>query len=258
MPLINANGTQLFYDLTGLETAQTVVFSNSIGATLEMWDDQARALATRFRVLRYDTRGHGRSPVLDQPATIDTLADDFAGLLDALGIVRAHVVGLSLGGMTAQALAVRRPDLVQSLVLMATAAYLPGNWDERAHAVRTYGMSAVAEAVIERWFTPAFRLDPRVEALRRRFLANDPAGYAICCGVIAEMDLRPSNAAIAARTLVIAGADDPATPPSMGEELRARISDAELVVLARASHMLAIEQAAVVNQHLLEFYATRS
>ncbi len=257
MPLINANGTQLFYDLTGLETAQTVVFSNSIGATLEMWDDQARALATRFRVLRYDTRGHGRSPVLDQPATIDTLADDFAGLLDALGIVRAHVVGLSLGGMTAQALAVRRPDLVQSLVLMATAAYLPGNWDERAHAVRTHGMSAVAEAVIERWFTPAFRLDPRVEALRRRFLANDPAGYAVCCGVIAEMDLRPSNAAIAARTLVIAGADDPATPPSMGEELRARIPDAELVVLARASHMLAIEQAAVVNQHLLEFYATR-
>ena len=257
MPLIEANGTTLFYELAGElaepEDAPVAVFSNSIGTTLEMWDDQARALAGRFRVLRYDTRGHGRSPVVDRPATIEALADDLAGLLDALGIGRAHVVGLSLGGMTAQALAVRRPALVDALVLMATAAHLPGNWEERAATVRAHGMGAIVDAVVGRWFTAAFRDDPRVAALRARFLANDPAGYAVCCGAIAGMDLRASNAAIAARTLIVAGADDPATPPAMSEEMRARIPGAELVVLPRAAHILAIEQAAAVNRHLLGF-----
>ena len=243
MPLIAANGTELFYDLGGAEGAPVVVFSNSIGTTLEMWDPQARALAGRYRVLRYDTRGHGRSPVKPGAIGVETLADDLAGLLDALGIGRAHVVGLSLGGMTAQALAVRRPALVHGLVLMATAAHLPGNWVERAAAVRAQGMGAIVDAVIGRWFTPGFRADPQVAALAARFVANPAEGYAICCGAIEAMDLRPGNAAIAAPTLIVAGAEDPATPPAMAEDIRSRVKQAELVVLPRAAHILNIERA---------------
>ena len=263
MPLLQANGAQLFYDQDGPWNlpgdspgdAPVVVFSNSIGTTLEMWDAQARALAGRYRVLRYDTRGHGRSPVAAGPASIETLADDLAGLLDSLGVARAHVVGLSLGGMTAQSLAVRRPELVASLVLMATSAHLPGNWKERAATVLDRGMGAVVEAAIPRWFTPAFieGSPGQVAKLREAFLKIDPRGYAACCHAIAAMDLREGNASIAAPTLILAGADDPATPVAMMEEIRATIPDAELVVLSRAAHILAVERAELVNRHLLAF-----
>ena len=145
MPLIRTNEVELFYDLTGPENAPVVAFSNSIGTTLEMWDRQVPALSDRYRCLRYDTRGHGRSQVLDQPVTIGDLADDLAGLLDALGVEKAHIVGLSLGGMTAQAFGARYPERAQSLVLMATSAYLPHGWDERAATVRAQGMGGDRE-----------------------------------------------------------------------------------------------------------------
>ena len=182
MPLIRANGVELFYDLTGPEGVPVVAFSTSVGATLEMWDAQAQALSDRYRCLRYDTRGHGRSQVLDQPITIEDLADDLAGLLDALGIEQAHIVGLSLGGMTAQSLGVRHPGRALSLTLMATSAYLPHGWDERAATVRAKGMGAIADAVLARWFTPEFAAaHPEVVApMRERFLALDPRGYAVC------------------------------------------------------------------------------
>jgi len=253
MPLIAANDTQLFYDFAGPEGAPVVVFSHSMGATIEMWDAQASALAGRYRVLRYDTRGHGRSPVVDRPIEMDTLADDLAGLLDGLGIARAHVVGLSIGGMTAQAFAAAQPNRVHGLVLMATSAYVPSGWAERAALVREQGMAAIVDAVMARWFTPAYQHAPLAEALRERFLQIDPRGYAVCCGAIGGMDLRPSNAAIRAPTLIIAGADDPSTPPAMSEEIRARIPDAELVVLPRAAHILAIERADRVNRLLAGF-----
>ena len=255
MPLIAANGTELFYELAGPEGAPVVVFSNSIGTTLEMWDAQAWALSGRFRVLRYDTRGHGRSRVVDVPATIETLADDMAGLMDGLGIAQAHVVGLSLGGMTAQCIAARYPARVRGLVLMATSAYLQAGWAERAAMVRAEGMAALAEVSITRWFTPGFVAAHAEVVARQRgiFEEIDRVGYAVCCGVIGAMDLRASNATILAPTLIIAGACDPATPPCMSEEIRGRIPGAELVVLPRAAHLLNIEQAGATNRHLLGF-----
>jgi len=149
--------------------------------------------------------------VLDEPVTIDDLADDLAGLLDALGVERAHIVGLSLGGMTAQALGVRHPERAESLTLIATSAYLPHGWDERAATVRAQGMGAIVDAVLARWFTPTFAsAHPEVIApMRERFLQIDPRGYAVCCGAIRDMDLRPTNAAIRAPALLIAGVDDP-------------------------------------------------
>lgn len=254
--LIASNGTQINYEMTGPKGAPVVVFSNSIGTTLELWDGQEAALRARFRVLRYDTRGHGRSPVVDAPATIETLAADLVGVLDGLGVERAYVVGLSLGGMTAQAVASGWPERVHGLVLMATSAFTPLGWAERAALVREKGMGAIVDAVMARWFTPGFLGSSRPGAgeagvLRERFLAQDPRGYAVCCGAIMGMDLR--GAAILAPTLIVAGAEDPATPPVMSEEIRARVAGAEMVVLPRAAHILTIEQAGAANRHLAGF-----
>lgn len=257
MNRVRVGKAELNVRVDGPAGAPAIVFSNSIGTTLEMWDAQAAALSGRWRCVRYDTRGHGGSSTVDRPATIDDLADDLAGLLDALDIGRAHVVGLSLGGMTAQAFASRHPARVRGLALLATAAHLPPAeaWAQRARTVRAEGMAAIVEAVIPRWFTPAFveaRPDA-VDAVRRRFVANDPRGYAACCEVIRDMDLRGRLPAIAAPTLVIAGADDPATPVSMMEDIRARVPDAELLVLPRAAHLLAVERADRVNRALAAF-----
>jgi 3-oxoadipate enol-lactonase len=255
MLLIRSRNVELFYDLTGPEGAPVVAFSNSIGTTLEMWDRQVSALSNRYRCLRYDTRGHGRSPVAEQPVTIEQLADDLAGLLDALDIEQAHIIGLSLGGMTAQAFGIRHAARAQSLTLMATSAYLPHGWDERAATVRANGMGAIVDAVLARWFTPNFAAahPEAVAPLRQRFLANNPQGYAACCEAIRDMDLRASNAALQASTLIIAGADDQATPVMMMEDIRARVPQAELVVLPQAAHILAVERANAVNRHLAAF-----
>ncbi|XYD10989.1 3-oxoadipate enol-lactonase [Methylobacterium sp. NMS12] len=257
MPQITVGGLGLRYHLEGPEDAPVVAFSNSLGATLEMWDALMPALAGRYRTLRYDTRGHGGSDTRERPAVIADLAGDLAGLLDALGIGRAHLVGLSLGGMTVQALASADPERALSATLMATAAFLPSqqSWDERAATVRAQGTAAVVEATLGRWFTPGFaERDPgAVRAVRERFLACDSAGYAVCCGAIGRMDLRPALAAITAPTLVIAGRDDPSTPPAMAEEICGGIAQAELVVLPRAAHLLAVERADAVGSYLRGF-----
>jgi 3-oxoadipate enol-lactonase / 4-carboxymuconolactone decarboxylase len=251
MPMIRANRVNIFYDLTGPVGAPVVVFSNSLGTTLEMWDAQVRALSNRFRCLRYDTRGHGRSEVLDEPASIDDLADDLAGLLEALAIPTAHVVGLSLGGMTAQALAAAHPERVESLVLMATAAYLPPaeGWDQRAQTVRAQGMGALVDVVMQRWFTAdTVALAPElVKPVRDRFSSLDPRGYAVTCLAIRDMDLRSRIGAIKVPTLVVAGEDDPATPIEMAEEIARLIPGAELTVVPEAAHLIAVEQAEQVN-----------
>jgi 3-oxoadipate enol-lactonase / 4-carboxymuconolactone decarboxylase len=259
MPLIAANGTQLFYDLTGPGGAPVVVFSNSLGTTVEMWDAQVRALASRYRCLRYDTRGHGRSPTVEAPFSVEDLADDIASLLDALDIARAHVVGLSLGGMTAQAFAVRHPQRVGGLVLMATAAFLPPKeaWDERVRTVRAKGMGALVDTVMQRWFTPdTLALGPEiVRPVRERFLAIDPKGYAACCLAIRDMDLRPAIGGIGALTLVVAGEDDPATPLDKAEEILGLVPGAELTVVPEAAHLISVEQPDAVNEILLSFLA---
>jgi 3-oxoadipate enol-lactonase len=255
MPLIRCRDVDLFYDLTGPDQAPVVAFSNSIGTTLEMWDFQIPALFNRYRCLRYDTRGHGRSPVVNRPVKVEELADDLAGLLDALGIGMAHIVGLSLGGMTAQAFGQRHPQRAQSLALMATSAYLPHGWDERATIVRAKGMEAIVDAVLTRWFTPEFAAEypDAVASLRARFLDNDPEGYAACCEAIRDMDLRVGNAALRQPMLIIAGADDPATPVAMMEEIRTTVSHADLIVLSRAAHILAVQRANAVNRYLTAF-----
>jgi 3-oxoadipate enol-lactonase / 4-carboxymuconolactone decarboxylase len=257
MPRIEANGTLLNYELSGPSGAPVVVFSNSLGTSLAMWDPLVPHLRGRYRVLRYDTRGHGASPVCDVAIAVEDLADDLIGLLDALAIPRAHVVGLSLGGMTGQAAASRHPDRVISLTLMATAAFMPSeaSWNERADLVRAKGTAAIVEATMTRWFTPDFpAASPEAVApVRQQFTDTDSAGYAVCCNAIGRMDLRPVLNRITAPTLVIAGRDDPSTPPAMAEEICAGIPHAELIVLPKAAHLLSVEQPAATAAHLLGF-----
>ena len=214
-------------------------------------------LAERYRILRYDTRGHGGSPTWDAPAEIDDLAGDLLALLDGLGIARIHAVGLSLGGMTMQALASAAPDRVASLSLMATATHMPSeaSWNERAASVRAGGTRAIVEATLGRWFTPAFRdsSSSALASIRDDFVACDRTGYARACEAIGDMDLRPGLGRIRAPTLVIAGRDDPSTPPAMAEEICAGIPQAELVLLPRAAHLLAVEHPAVTAAHLGSF-----
>jgi 3-oxoadipate enol-lactonase len=246
MPKIQANGIRLYYELAGPADAPTVMLSNSLGTRLEMWEPQAHALAERYRVLRYDSRGHGRSDAPDGPYTIDMLADDALGLLDALGIERVHFCGLSKGGMVGQVLGARHGARLISLALCSTAAHMPQRevWDERIRVATEQGMAALADGVIGRWFTEAFRREPSivVDRVRQMILDTPPQGYAACCAAIRDMDLRDLITGIRVPTLVIVGEDDPATPPEKAREIQNLIPGAQLEVIPDAAHLLNIEQ----------------
>ncbi|MFE0749016.1 3-oxoadipate enol-lactonase [Gordonia sp. NPDC058843] len=242
--------------VSGRADGPAVVLSNSLGSTHRMWDAQVAALESRFRVVRYDTRGHGESPVPQGPYTIDELADDVIALLDRFDIERAHLVGLSLGGMTMMRVAARNPERVDRLALLCTAAYLAPaqGWTVRAALVRADGTSAVAAAVVQRWFTPAY-LDANTEARQayEAMVAATPAeGYAACCEAIAAMDQRPDLSSIAATTLAIAGADDPATPPDLLRDIVTAVPHGRLLVVPGAAHLANAEQADIITPALIE------
>jgi 3-oxoadipate enol-lactonase len=242
--------------VSGRPEAPAVVLSNSLGSTHRMWDAQLPELESRFRVVRYDTRGHGGSPVPDGPYSIYELVDDVVALLDRLDIARAHVVGLSLGGMTALRLAARNPERVDRMAVLCTSAQLPpaSAWTERAKTVRAGGAGAVAASVVSRWFTPdylAVHPDVRIEA--EHMVANTPAeGYAACCEVIAKLDLRDDLPSIQAPTLAIAGADDAATPPAMLRDIADTIAGAKVLVVPRSAHLANAEQPAIITPALIE------
>lgn len=242
--------------IEGRDDGPAVVLSNSLGTTHRMWDLQTPALGVGHRVVRYDTRGHGASPVPPGPYAIDELADDLLALLDRLQIARAHLVGLSLGGMTVLSLAARHPDRVASLSLLCTSAMLHErhDWPARAAAVRADGTEAVADTVVGRWFTPGFvARQPGLAASYRSMMVSTPAeGYAACCDAIAAMDQRDRLGSIAARTLVVAGADDEATPPDHLAGIAAGIASARLVVLDDAAHLANVERSDQVTRLLLD------
>jgi 3-oxoadipate enol-lactonase len=225
-----------------------------------MWDDPLPRLKEGFRVLRYDQRGHGRSPAPPGPYTIADLAGDALELLDRLGLERVSFCGVSLGGMTGMWLALNAPERLDRLALCCTSAYLPPreNWADRAATVRARGMEAVAEAALERWFTPALveRRPDAVERARRALLGVSAEGYAGCCEAIATHDLRAEVGSIRVPTLVLAAADDPATPPEHGRLIAEAIEGARLVVLERGRHLVAVERpdefARTVLAHLTE------
>jgi len=257
MPTITTDdGVRIDYSLEGAADAPVLVLSNSLGTDRAMWDPQMAALRARFRVLRYDTRGHGASGVPAQPYLVDRLGRDVLALLDGCGIARAHFCGLSMGGMTGMWLGREAPARLDRLVLCNTAARIgpPEVWDKRVETVRASGMEAIVPGVIERWFTAPFRArEPaavaRIVAMLR---ATPPAGYVAACLAIRDMDQRAQLAAIRAPTLVIAGESDLATPAADGRFAAEQIPGARFVALA-AAHLSNIEAAAEFTAALLGF-----
>jgi len=240
----------------GAADAPVVVLSNSLGTDLSMWDAQVPALTAHFRVLRYDTRGHGASAVTPGPYSIEQLGRDVVGLLDGLDIERAHFCGLSMGGMTGMWLGVNAPERLRRLVLANTAAQVgpPDNWNARIAKVRAGGMTAISSAVLERWFTPPFHVQhPEQIAATRQMLESMPAdGYVAACAAVRDMDQRVAIRGIPVPTLVIAGTGDLATPPADGRFLADAIVGARYVELP-AAHISNIEAAAAFTSQLVEF-----
>lgn len=245
MSSINIDGTQLFYRWDGPAEAPVLILSNSLGTDHRMWELQMPALSKRFRVLRYDTRGHGASAPGEQSFLIDRLGRDVVSLMDRLDIARAHFCGLSLGGMTGMWLGTHAAARIDRLVLANTAAHIgPAEmWTARADAVLRDGMQSVAEAVLKRWFSEAYlaRDTEELRQLRATLLAVSPLGYARACHALRDMDQRQSVAAITAPTLVIIGTQDVATPPQDGRELTGSIKGARLVEFD-APHISNIER----------------
>jgi 3-oxoadipate enol-lactonase len=247
---------ELNHRINGPYDAPVVVLSNSIGASMEMWAPQIPALSVRFRVVRYDTRGHGDSPVPPAPYDIADLGRDVLDLLDRNEIERAHFCGLSLGGMTGMWLAANAPERIERLTLLCTTGYFgtPEMWIERARIVREQGTEAVADLGVERWFTDGFReREPAVAARFRAMIASQPdEGYAELCGALERLDLREELPRISTPTLVIAGAQDPSTPPDPHARLLAeRIPGAQLEVLDPGAHLINVERAQDVTDLIL-------
>lgn len=254
--LLTDDGVRIAWTEAGDPARPAVLLSNSLGTNWGMWDDTLPDLTARFHVIRYDTRGHGRSQAPTGDYDIARLGADAVSVLDAAGVARAHVAGVSMGGMTGQWLGVHAPRRVDRLVLANTAAVMgPSSaWQARMATVRGSGMAAITDAVLERWFTPAFRADhpERVGDVRDMLLATSPAGYAGCCAAIRDMDQRGDIGAIVAPTLVIGGLLDPATPPETAEELARLIPGARLNMLA-AAHLSNIEQREAFGRLLVGF-----
>ncbi|WP_323123227.1 3-oxoadipate enol-lactonase [Burkholderia alba] len=258
MPFASVNGVQLHYriDRAARADADWLIFSNSLGADLSMWAPQASVLTSHFNLLRYDTRGHGHSDAPAGAYTVDQLAGDVLGLMDHLDIARAHFCGISMGGLTGAALAARHASRIDRAVLANTAAKIgsPEVWAPRARKARAEGMTALADAVLPRWFTPAFfAREPRlVDVIRDVFNHTDQNGYAANCDALNAADLREEVKAIGLPVLVVTGAHDVSTPPDQGRALAEAMPGARHVEFD-AAHISNIECADGFNRALLDF-----
>ncbi|GGK17853.1 3-oxoadipate enol-lactonase [Salinarimonas ramus] len=255
---IVVDGIRFNVRLDGPETAPVLVLSNSLSSNLAMWEPQMAAFSQRYRVLRYDQRGHGGTQVSPRPFTMDRLADDVVGILDALGIAKAHFCGVSMGGMTGMSLLRRHRHRIDRAVLANTAAQMgpPDLWNQRIRTVRAGGMEAVVHATVERWLTAGFRgsSPEAVAMIRKMILSTPPEGYAACCAAIRDMDQRESIRGVTNPVLVIIGAHDPATTPQAGAIVEAAIPGARALTLDGA-HLTNIEQPQAFSQAVMDFLA---
>ncbi|HIY40125.1 MAG TPA: 3-oxoadipate enol-lactonase [Candidatus Nocardiopsis merdipullorum] len=251
----------LHHTVSGPPQAPPVLLGGSLGTTAQMWEPQVEALSTVFRVICFDHRGHGGSSVPPGPYDMADLGGDVLRLMDRLGIGRAHYAGLSLGGMVGQWLAVHAPERIDHLALLATSPHMgPAQaWRDRASLSREKGTGALADTVVDRWFTKPFTEShpDEVTSLRNQIAGTDPEGYAACCEAISTWDIREELSRIQANTLIIGGADDPATPVEGNAALMAElIPQSRLAVLDQAAHLLSWQQAAKVNALLTQHFSS--
>jgi len=258
MALAAVNGTTIHYRFDGPETGSVVMLSNSLASNLTMWDNQIPALkAAGYRVLRYDSRGHGQSAATPGPYSIAMLAADVVGLLDFLHLGKVHFCGLSLGGMVGQVLGASYGDRLLTLTLCDTSALPPQPeiWDERIASVMKNGTKILVDTAIDRWITKAGQKRlPREAEKARQMILNTPAvGYCGCGAAIRDLDLRESIRSIKTRTLVIVGDEDEGTPVSAAEFIHGQIVGSKLMIIPAAAHLSNVEQAEIFNAALLEF-----
>ena len=249
------NGTELYYELSGKEGAPWLVLSHSLACTVRMWDPQVAALKDRYCILNYDMRGHGKSAAPAGPYTLDMLADDVLGLMKELGIKRASYMGLSIGGMIGQTLALRQTRLFDRMVLADTSHAQPPEaikqWEERIKIAQTQGMKPLVSSTMERWFTPSFRESPQAKKIAE-LIANTPvAGYVGCGQAIMKLNTTARLKEIKLPVLAIAGEADPSAPGT--RHIGENVPGARLVMIPQAAHISNVEQAATFNQALRDF-----
>jgi 3-oxoadipate enol-lactonase len=256
MPIAEGHGIKINYQFDGEESAPVLVMSHSLGANLTMWAGQVPAFSKRFRVLRYDTRGHGSTDVTSAPYAIETLARDLLGLLDSLEIERAHFCGLSMGGVIGMWLGIHAPGRIERLVLCNTGPKIgtTETWNARIAQIREGGMASIAATQIGRWFTPEFAarapqaIEPFLELLR----GCSPEGYIGCCAAIRDCDLREEIQKIHNPTLIVNGARDPVCTQAETQFMAERIPGAKRVEL-EASHLSNIEAPTAFNDAVMKF-----
>ena len=259
---ITANGISVNYTLDGPATAPVVTMSHSLATDLSMWDPTLPALTGRFRVLRYDTRGHGGTDAPKGAYTLDQLADDALALLKALGISRTHWVGLSMGGMIGQMLGLKAPQTFASFALCDTSSRIPAEarplWQDRIRTAETQGMEPLVQGTLERWFTEPFRKSRAdvIDKVAKMIRTTPAAGYAGCCAAIAALDLTDKISAIKTPTVVIVGEDDPGTPVAASKVINERIAGSRLEILPKAAHLSNMEQPEAFNKALVGFLAS--
>jgi len=244
MKIFDTGEVRLHYRVDGPEDGPPVVFSNSLGTDLRLWDPILPHLPEGLRLIRYDKRGHGLSSCPPAPYAMGALVSDVEKLMDHLGVRDAVFVGLSIGGMTAQGLAVKRLDLVRALVLSNTAAKIgtPEMWAERIADVERGGIEALADAVMERWFSRDFRANPELELWRNMLVRGEDAGYAGCSAAISGTDFFTPTASLRLPTLGIAGSEDGSTPPDLVRETVELIPGSRFHLIRRAGHLPCVEQ----------------
>ena len=256
MAIFDSGKGKLHYELEGADDAPLLVLSNSLGTTLDMWLPQMPALLEHFRVLRYDTRGHGQSEVTPGPYSIAQLGNDVLALLDHVKVPRAHFCGLSMGGMTGIWLGIHAPDRIDRLVLCNTSAAIgvPEMWNARIAQVRQGGMASVIDAVLERWFTNDFlsHAPAQVDRVRAMLVNTQIEGYVANCAAVRDMDQRAELGRIATPTLVIGGKYDKSTPPEHGELIAKSVPGARYVEL-NAAHLSNWEAAQAFTRHAVNF-----
>ena len=259
MPAVHNGEVRIHYELTGTGNDEVLMFGNSLGSNLHMWDKVISRLQATHRILRYDMRGHGASSVPAAPYTLDQLGRDVLFLLDHLKIDRVNFCGLSLGGLVAMWLGIHAPQRVNRIVLANTGARIGTDemWDARIAAVTRDGIESLAAVNLERWFTAEYRAQHGAEMtmIRNMIAATSPKGYVACCGVLREADLRSAVSSIKAPCLVITGKHDPATPPSDGRALLAALPHPNYVELD-SSHLSAWERSEEFATAVLDFLDT--
>jgi 3-oxoadipate enol-lactonase len=256
---ITANGITMHYEMEGPESAPVVTLSHSLATDLSMWDLQVAVLKSGYRVLRYDTRGHGGTDAPEGPYTLEQLAEDARALLQTLGISKTHFMGISMGGMIGQILALKHPGMLRSLVLCDTSSRIPEEalpiWEERIGLAQEQGMEALVEPTMERWFTASFRRKslPALHKIRGMIRTTPLKGYVGCSRAIMRLNLTERLSEITLPTFIVVGEEDPGTPVAASQAIHKKIKGSELVILKSAAHLSNIEQQDAFNTAVMDF-----